>query len=150
VSIWEAAITIGAVVVGALLAFLGALWGTWKEAQREHARWLRERRHQAYEKFMAVMEKWATRAVIPGPQPFREPDPEFYDEMTAAESAVDLVGPQEVIAAMQPMRYAILKMYLGPEESKFTQTAYHAKQQAFVSVARAQMVVKPTKRERGQ
>jgi len=147
-SFWEAAVTIGAVIVGALLAFLAALWGARVEANREHARWLRERRHEAYEKFMAVTEKWATRAVIPEPQPFREPDSEFYDEMTAAESAVDLVGSQEAIAAMQPMRAAILDMYLGPEESRFTQTAYNNRQQAFVSVARTQMVAKHAKRER--
>lgn len=82
-------------VVGALVAFASSWIGARIEARREHARWLRERRFEAYREYLRTADKWATRAKSPteaGPVP---PEQIFYDEMTAAEAGVELVGPRK-------------------------------------------------------
>ena len=45
---------LGPVVVGGLLALIGGLVGAFIQAGREHRKWLRERRLDAYLKFLAI------------------------------------------------------------------------------------------------
>lgn len=45
------------VVVGGLLAFVGGLFGAWVQARREHSRWVREQRFEAYQRALRFIER---------------------------------------------------------------------------------------------
>lgn len=44
------------VVVGGLLAFVGGLIGAWVQGRREHSRWVREQRFEAYQRALRFIE----------------------------------------------------------------------------------------------
>lgn len=48
----DAATALGGIGLGAALAWLSSMYGARKEADREHARWLRERRFEAWSAFL--------------------------------------------------------------------------------------------------
>lgn len=132
----SALIPLSSVVVGAFLAFLFSRLGARAEAKREHARWLTERRFEAYRDFLATADKWATRATGPTDAGPAEPGQDFYDEMTAVEAAIELVGPQEAADAMSPIRSALLHLQDEREPGhKSAAMFYWEKQRAFTAVA---------------
>lgn len=45
------------VVVGGLLALVGGLLGAWIQGRREHKRWVREQRFQAYQRALRFVER---------------------------------------------------------------------------------------------
>lgn len=45
------------VIVGALLALVGGLLGAWIQGRREHSRWVREQRFQAYQRALLFVER---------------------------------------------------------------------------------------------
>ena len=81
------------VVLAAVLSFIFGRLGASSEGKRAHERWLREQRYEAYKVFLATADKWSTRAKGPDADAAWEPGQDFYDEMTAAESAVELLAP---------------------------------------------------------
>lgn len=52
----------GAVLSGAVLAGVVALFGAWIESRREHRRWLRERRYEAYTRVYALIQAFNLNA----------------------------------------------------------------------------------------
>ena len=48
------------VVVGALLALVGGLLGAWIQGRREHRRWVREQRFEAYQRALRFVERMRT------------------------------------------------------------------------------------------
>jgi hypothetical protein len=140
-TLYLAAVPLVSVFSGALLAYCASQLGARTEARQEQARWLRERRFEAYAQFMVTTEKWATRAVVPEPQAGREPEQAFFDEMTAAEAGVELAGPPDAVSAMEPMRAVILDLYMNPGPGRTAGTAYWKLQRVFTAAAQAHMVV---------
>lgn len=45
------------VVVGGLLALIGGLLGAWVQGRREHSRWVREQRFEAYQRALRFIER---------------------------------------------------------------------------------------------
>ena len=115
----------GAVAVTVTSGFVGA----WIQSRREHHRWIRERRYEAYVAFLSAADKWAIRMSEPNQD---KEAPEFYDEMVRGETAVDLIGSDEVRAAMEPVRAKIL----GWNNSRGYAGEYWAIQRQFVLIAR--------------
>ncbi len=132
-----------AVVVGALIAFLSSGLGARTEARREQARWLRERRFEAYWEYLTASDKWATRAGDPTAPGAQEPGQSFYDEMIVAEAAVELVGPAEVVKAMPPLRLALDALFYAPDPDGELGPRYWRQQRVFVALAQEHMVVEP-------
>lgn len=50
----EAALALGGVVLGGLVAWLGSLHGARREADREHERWLRQHRFEAWAELLGI------------------------------------------------------------------------------------------------
>lgn len=114
--------------------------GASSEGRRAHERWLREQRFAAYTVFVATADKWATRADGPDADGVWRHDQEFYDEMTAVESALALLGPAEVVEAMHPIRSALLHLQDAPDlEAPSAAQQYWKRQQAFVRAAQQQL-----------
>jgi uncharacterized alpha-E superfamily protein len=126
------------VIVGAALAFAFARIGARQERKSEHAKWLRERRFEAYRDFIASADKWSTRGENGSSA---EPGQEFYDEMVAAEAAVELLGPPSVVAAMDPIRSALLNLQGAPDATshRALAAAYWSHQRAFMAIAQRQV-----------
>ena len=40
---------------GAMLTALAGVWGAWRQSRREHTRWVRERRYDAYTEFVQIV-----------------------------------------------------------------------------------------------
>jgi hypothetical protein len=89
---------------GALVAAAAGFIGAWLQGRREHEKWIRERRFEAYTRYMQVAQRWNVRlsAKIDGN------DEEFLDEMVAAEAEIDLLGPKAVRDLMDDIRAALL------------------------------------------
>ncbi|NIY62063.1 hypothetical protein GQ603_16150 [Clavibacter michiganensis subsp. michiganensis] len=130
-----------AVVVGALIAFLSSGHGARTEARREQARWLRERRFEAYKEYLTTSDKWAMRAGDPDAPEVSEPGQAYYDEMSVAEAAVELVGPTEVVEKMPSLRAALTVLLHAPGPNEDTSAHYWLCQQAYVTAAQKHMVV---------
>jgi len=132
-------------VIAAVLSYLFARLGASSEGKREHERWLREQRFDAYKAFLAMTDKWATRAKGPDADADWEPGQDFYDEMTAAEGAVELLGPADVVAAMDPIRSALLHLQeVRDAGAPSAAQDYWAHERAFVHAAQQHML--PRKR----
>lgn len=133
------------VAVSAALSYVFARLGASSEGKQQHARWLREQRFDAYKTFLATADKWATRAKGPETDAEWEPGQDFYDEMTAAESAVELLGPHDVVAAMDPIRSAVLRLQqVRDAGAPSASEDYWRQQRAFVGAA--QQHLQPCKR----
>jgi hypothetical protein len=132
-----------AVVIGAFIAFLSSGVGARAEARREQARWIRERRFEAYREYLIASDKWAYRAGDPGLPGIQEPGQAFYDEMIVAEAGVELVGPAEVVAAMPSLRAALHGLLFAPDPEGKLNPHYWETQRAFVAVAQKHMIVEP-------
>lgn len=134
------ALPIATVVIAAVLSYLFARLGASIEGKREHQRWLREQRFGAYARFLATADKWATRAKGPDAGADWDPGQEFYDEMTTAESAVELLGPDDVVAAMDPIRSAVLHLQeVHDPGAPSAAQAYWSHQRTFVLAAQQQL-----------
>jgi hypothetical protein len=128
------------VVLAAVLSFIFGRLGASSEGKRAHERWLREQRFEAYKTFLATADKWSTRAKGPDADAKWEPGQDFYDEMTAAESAVELLGPPEVVEAMDPIRSALLHLQeVRTPGAPSAAQKYWDRQRAFVYAAQRQM-----------
>lgn len=129
------------VVVGGLIAVAGGLVGAWIAGRREHSRWLREQRYEAYRAFIATADKWAIRM---SSGKLDQSDSEFYDAMVAVESAVDLIGTPEARKAMDPIRSKILA-WDDVRDAQVTGYAmeYWQLNREFVEVARSQVQRRP-------
>lgn len=125
-------------LVGAFGATLLGFVGAWIQSRREHAKWYRERRFEAYLKFLTAADKWSVR--MSQQHDSGEDPPEFFDEMTSAEAGVELAGPAAVVQAMDPIRAHILgwahkpDSHVGPYA-----TEYWKLRTSFVEAARAQI-----------
>ena len=82
-------------LVGALGAALLGLLGASIQARREHARWVRERRHEAYNAFMRVADRVRHR----DQQANAAADASYYARIFEALGSIRLVGPDAVIDA---------------------------------------------------
>jgi len=82
-------------LVGALGAALIGLLGAWIQSRREHARWIREQRFDAYRDFFRVAERLAQ---IPDVD-IEDGEQEFMDRFRSAIGTVRLVGPERVVRA---------------------------------------------------
>jgi len=136
----SAVVPIVTVVLAAVLSYFFARLGASGEGKQQHERWLREQRLDAYKTFLATADKWATRAKGPDTGTDWEPGQDFYDEMTAAEGAVELLGPGDVVAAMDPIRSAVLRLQEVRDVGATTAAQdYWSCQRAFVHAAQQQM-----------
>ncbi|MDO7881780.1 hypothetical protein [Antiquaquibacter soli] len=80
-------------LVGALGAALIGLLGAWIQSRREHFRWVREVRMDAYRGYLS----WAER--MPRDEVTEEEYADYLQDLAAALSAVLLVGPKTVAEA---------------------------------------------------
>lgn len=89
----------------AALTVAGGLIGAWIQSIREHRKWLRERRHEAYLDFMVVMSKISALAKIDGtPENAAQLAAKLAalsDDLIRAGDAVSILGPRAVNAAGQ-------------------------------------------------
>lgn len=82
-------------LVGALGAALLGLLGASIQSRREHARWVRERRHEAYNAFMRVAERVRNR----DQEANATAEASYYTRVFEALGSIRLVGPDAVIEA---------------------------------------------------
>ena len=82
-------------LVGALGAALLGLLGATIQARREHARWVRERRHEAYDAFMRLAERVRNR----DQEANAAAEASYYARVFEALGSIRLVGPDAVIEA---------------------------------------------------
>ncbi len=115
-------------IIGVIATILGGLLGAWIQGRREHRKWLRERRFDAY----TVVDTALTRIEILLRRASSEPDraAEYRraaDEITLHElpdvlSRLNLVGPDSVITAKNEYRSAVAE---GDEDAlNVTSTAF--------------------------
>jgi hypothetical protein len=116
---------------GAGVAALFALIGAWIQSQREHTKWLRDRQYEAYSNFLATADRWAIR-MLDTPDAERD-QPDYFDEMTSAEAAVDLLGSDAMRNIMGDFRAIILSLGRSPVQSM----RYRELQRAFIKEARS-------------
>jgi len=90
-------------LVGAFGAALLGLFGAWVQFGREHARWIREQRIDAYKTFLRV-----TEMMWPAQSPDRTVWRAHMDDMSAALGEVTLVGPDLVTTAAADYLDAVL------------------------------------------
>lgn len=82
------------VIAGGLIAVAGGIVGAWIQGVREHRRWLRQERLDAYSDFLKYVERhtWEHRT---GRAPKERTKEEEY-EVRAAMSRLSLLGPRKV------------------------------------------------------
>lgn len=80
-------------LVGALGAALLGLLGAWIQARREHSRWIREQRLNAYLDYIRLVE------MLPMRMGLKESDIELLENLRSATAALRLLGPDRVYAA---------------------------------------------------
>lgn len=95
----NAALALGGVALGGIVAWLGSLHGANREAKREHARWLREHRFTAWTELLGIATQAAILSrddVTPLPDEdtitTREELEELREELTAAFEAAKQVS----------------------------------------------------------
>ena len=96
-------------LVGAFGAALIGLFGAWIQSRREHSRWIRERRYDAYGEFLDVAERL-------GPQVNRAPRDSEIEEQERFGDALNrlrLVGPDEVWFAAWDYWRALMEYSVG-------------------------------------
>jgi hypothetical protein len=84
------------------LTIAGALIGAWLQGRREHKRWMRERRLDAYRNFLGAMDAENYDLVLKG-----KLDPAYTIRTSAVAAEVSLLGPKRVNAAGQALFYAL-------------------------------------------
>lgn len=133
------------VAVGGFIAFLGGLVGAQVQAQREHRRWMRERRFEAYVDLVALLSRHLSRDLVDrrlasvGLEKSAELSTviaSLTNEVPNVISKVDLLGPANVIAA----KNAWLRVSnTGSDDERAKATS------AFLAVARAVLEIDPKK-----
>lgn len=125
-------------VVGALLAAAIGLLGAWIQSRREHKRWLRERRYDAYRRFMVDM---GTARSIVGTEPtvfnvidLRRRARTYTSEALDAFEAVSLLGPRPVNRAGQAWADALAALAKHRGEPSFLE-AYRLRRWEFLLAA---------------
>jgi hypothetical protein len=91
-------------LVGALGAAVLGLFGAWVQSRREHSKWLREKRYEAYLTFLLLNDKHTTRSQL-GENPQNDKEIAVAIEpINAAVSALSLLGPESVLDAARNFR----------------------------------------------
>lgn len=89
----------------ALLTVIGGLIGAWIQSIRDHRKWLRERRFEAYRDFMIDMaqlsELVSTKITVSNAERVKTRLQAVSDDITRSAEAVSLLGPRAVNAAGQ-------------------------------------------------
>ena len=97
-------------VATALMAIIAGVVGAWMQSRREHSRWVRERRYEAYTELDEALGRVHVQQAVAeaqseghflGDEPFLTQDSvrTFMDELPGALARVNLLGPKYVIEA---------------------------------------------------
>ncbi|MDT3343874.1 hypothetical protein [Microbacterium aquilitoris] len=107
-----------AVVIGASLATLGGLIGAWVQGRREHARWIREQRYQAYVDIVAVHHDQISASIAKraakefgsavGATTADRLQDDVNLQLPRASAALAIVGPAATVEAAGAVHHAIL------------------------------------------
>lgn len=131
------------VVVGALLAVVGATFGAWMNSRREHDKWLRNERLVAYTAFLAATDRldsaihFNTRL---SKQPFTS-EALLRDvlDLVALQSRISIVGPNSAVRTAQLLSVEAVDG-AGPDRDEQTNhdadVAFGVARHAFIDVAR--------------
>lgn len=98
----------------ALLTVIGGLIGAWIQSVRDHRKWLRERRFEAYRDFMINMSQLSnlvrTKINIANAESVKSTLHALSDEIVRSSEAVSMLGPRSVNAAGQDWVGAALNL----------------------------------------
>lgn len=140
------ALLIGALGASILTLFAGFL-GERRESKREHARWVREQRFEAYRDFLRVAERLPSIAMDKTPD---ERDLDYLENMHDAVGKIRLVGPDAVIDVAvihldRALKYAREQSKTENDEEATTAAhrEYDRTRTAVVSAARSQLGMNP-------
>lgn len=95
-------------IVAGVFGAGGGLFGAWLTARREHVRWLRERRLEAYRTFLECGTQVVEARTTPDIERSRA-------AMSLAQASVVLLGPKDIFDAVEGMVIAAMQM----QESKY-------------------------------
>lgn len=109
-------LTLLSVFGGASLTALAGLVGAWIQAHREHRRWVRERRYDAFVKAQAIIEdlawlEWKLSAgpALAGPE-LKQVEASFQDlrsKFSEFNAPIVVLGPQSVVEAIKAATTAL-------------------------------------------
>lgn len=93
-------VPIVSVIIGALLTASAAFTGAFFQNRREHAKWVREKQHEAYRELLLKVSAYELVKLYRSDQ--RELDGLWF-EMQECAQVVSLLGPTEVVKAVQAL-----------------------------------------------
>jgi hypothetical protein len=96
-------------LIGAVGAALIGLFGAWIQSRREHSRWVRERRYDAYLSFLVLNDKHTSESRLNvGPKNDKQ-IAVAVEPLSIAISTISLLGPERALDAARVLRDAAVK-----------------------------------------
>lgn len=123
-------------VIGALLAGVFGLIGALVASKREHVKWLREKRYEAYDHYLRLVDRTGTALASSQHDGVGLDLPSVAQMLAAvidAKAPVLLLGPEPVAKAANQMA-GLLSSVLGEEESDVTK--FREVRERFIDAAR--------------
>ena len=130
-------------LVGALGAALIGLLGAWIQSRREHSRWVREQRLDAYRTLLQLVDR-VTVHEVSAPGTLTKEDRETIAGLLEGLAAVRLVGPDLVLEAAQTMMHTAVEI-TDPEpdaDELALQAAHDRARDSFVTSAQKELGIK--------
>ncbi len=121
-------------VLTVVLTIIAGLTGAWIQGRRERARWLRERRLQVYEEFLATTDEFFLEGS--DAEPGDQPSEELLGRIRRASASIHLLGPDRVYVYAQSFQEAMLESLRSGSEGT-AEDARLATRRAFIVKARA-------------
>lgn len=128
----------------AVLTVIGGFIGSLLQSRREHARWIREARLEAYRDFLRIAERMPEITS----KEMTEREERYIDEMKDSLATVKLLGPDTVrIAAVKYMAAAVerssafVKHHKGSDAYRAAERDYVLTQTALIAVARTKLKI---------
>lgn len=125
---------------GAAVAALAGLFGAWIQSRREHAKWVRERRYDAFTRFFGYIERLDTWAGVNADRPkeLRSENPVDPLELQEAAGAISILGPDAMRDAGAELRLAVIAKLeaMGTPEYGDRDRRFRARREEFVVASR--------------
>jgi hypothetical protein len=122
---------VGLIATGGGIAALAGLVGALFQDRREHQRWLRNERLEAYSSLLAETERFHTDPLRLGP----ENKQRTLDALLLHVARMQLLGPQVVEKSVDNMTAALMNAFLHPDDPIAT-SAYRELRNAYIAEAR--------------